>query len=238
MTKCSEVAYAKVLLHAAKYPADAISGLLLGTVDKGAVTVHDSLPVSHLPPELLPMLDVAVLQAKALAGDGPLSVVGYYAANVGLTDDAASKTPGHPGGRTPSHPCFLSQPGPSFEGCPTRAVHRLKDSLPACVLFQVLNSKVSPESDSIAIASFVPSKKGSTLAAGPSLEFGQIDPELGWQATSAAAAARAVSRALRAGLHRQLVDLDDHLQSIELDFANGHITEWLAADSVAHGQKA
>jgi len=213
MTKCSEVAYAKVLLHAAKYPADAISGLLLGTVDKGAVTVHDSLPVSHLPPELLPMLDVAVLQAKALAGDGPLSVVGYYAANVGLTDDAASKAT-------------------------TRAVHRLKDSLPACVLFQVLNSKVSPESDSIAIASFVPSKKGSTLAAGPSLEFGQIDPELGWQATSAAAAARAVSRALRAGLHRQLVDLDDHLQSIELDFANGHITEWLAADSVAHGQKA
>lgn len=49
MTTChgSATAYSKVLLHAAKFPSQSVTGLLLGTREEGIVRVSDAVPLFH-----------------------------------------------------------------------------------------------------------------------------------------------------------------------------------------------
>jgi hypothetical protein len=62
-------AYAKLLLHAAKYPHCAVNGLLLAedtktSKEKKSIRFVDCIPLFHLSLSLAPMLEAALLQVK------------------------------------------------------------------------------------------------------------------------------------------------------------------------------
>jgi len=62
-------AYAKLLLHAAKFPHCAVNGILLAEDNKQAkekkqVKFVDCIPLFHISLSLAPMLEAALLQVK------------------------------------------------------------------------------------------------------------------------------------------------------------------------------
>ena len=61
-------AYCKMLLHAAKYPHQAINGLVLADTKKHQNTkiVHyvDCIPLFHINLGLAPMLEIALMQVR------------------------------------------------------------------------------------------------------------------------------------------------------------------------------
>ena len=58
--------YAKVLLHASKYPHKAVNGVLLSKFEKGSdvLQIVDVIPLFHQCLVLAPMLEVALSQVK------------------------------------------------------------------------------------------------------------------------------------------------------------------------------
>ena len=61
-------AYAKILLHASKYPHKAVNGVLLGdeTLQDGEVYVLDAVPLFHICLGLAPMLEVALARVRRI----------------------------------------------------------------------------------------------------------------------------------------------------------------------------
>lgn len=56
----------KLLLHASKYPAAAVNGALLGTVNaQGVVQITDVVPLFHTVLSLAPPVEVALAQVRA-----------------------------------------------------------------------------------------------------------------------------------------------------------------------------
>ncbi|KAJ2712477.1 hypothetical protein H4R19_002734 [Coemansia spiralis] len=76
----SLLAYAKAVLHCAKYPWAAVHGLLLTEERDGKIRHVDAVPLAHTWAELAPMFDVALQQAQVFAASKGLAVGGYYAA--------------------------------------------------------------------------------------------------------------------------------------------------------------
>lgn len=68
MATISALAYLKVVLHAAKYPASTVIGLLVGTVDTAtnACTVTDALPLAHQWTDLSPMAEAGLQLVRAV----------------------------------------------------------------------------------------------------------------------------------------------------------------------------
>ncbi|KAI8085160.1 uncharacterized protein BX664DRAFT_338665 [Halteromyces radiatus] len=80
-------AYILPLLHAAKYPANQVCGLLLGKVEKDSIThVTTALPLFHHWTTLTPMLDMALQQAELYAKKKQLQIIGWYQANERVDD--------------------------------------------------------------------------------------------------------------------------------------------------------
>lgn len=66
MATIAPLAYLKVVLHAAKYPAQTVIGLLVGTVDasSNSSTVTDTIPLLHQWTDLSPMAEAALQLAS------------------------------------------------------------------------------------------------------------------------------------------------------------------------------
>ena len=64
--RISAKAYAKMLLHAAKYPHKSVNGVLLGedVLHDGELFVLDAIPLFHHCLGLAPMLEVALAQVR------------------------------------------------------------------------------------------------------------------------------------------------------------------------------
>lgn len=62
----AEQAALTILLHAAKFPADAVNGLLLGSVDpdSGAVTIQAAVPLLHTFLTTAPTLETALFLVR------------------------------------------------------------------------------------------------------------------------------------------------------------------------------
>jgi hypothetical protein len=60
--KVDVLAYAIPLLHAAKYPASAVCGVLLGTKTTDGLQVRTAVPYFHHWTTVTPMLEVALKQ--------------------------------------------------------------------------------------------------------------------------------------------------------------------------------
>ncbi|KAJ2782255.1 hypothetical protein H4R18_002399 [Coemansia javaensis] len=73
-------AYAKAVLHCAKYPWATVHGLFLAETRDGRIRHVDAVPLAHTWTELSPMFDVALQQAQLYAEAKGLAVSGYYVA--------------------------------------------------------------------------------------------------------------------------------------------------------------
>lgn len=92
----SAKAYAKILLHAAKYPHLAVNGLLLA--DKGdkskTPVIVDAIPLFHQCVHVTPMAEIALIQAETRAAKENLQIAGYYAAAENFYDNTLDRVPG------------------------------------------------------------------------------------------------------------------------------------------------
>lgn len=63
---CDQTALLKVLLHAAKYPAASVNGVLLGRTasDRPIVEIVDAIPFLHSFLTLAPALETALIQVS------------------------------------------------------------------------------------------------------------------------------------------------------------------------------
>lgn len=80
----SKEAYSKALLHALKFPARPIFGLLIGH-GSGSVEVTDAVPLFHNH-ILAPMLEIALMQSEIFAKQNGATIVGCYFANERVED--------------------------------------------------------------------------------------------------------------------------------------------------------
>ncbi|TPX32741.1 hypothetical protein SmJEL517_g04217 [Synchytrium microbalum] len=82
-------AYAKIVLHAAKYPIFAVNGIVIGTVDKDASTLHieDAIPLFHGTGVYLEPMTLAALQhIQEYCNQTSRQIVGCYVANESHSD--------------------------------------------------------------------------------------------------------------------------------------------------------
>nr|CAG4647354.1 EOG090X0C9C [Megafenestra aurita] len=92
----SKLAYAKIILHAFKYPHTAINGVLLANEGSNSQSVKyvDAIPLFHHNLGLAPMLEVALMQIDSYCRTSGLVIAGYYHASesVGeMSPDAVSQ---------------------------------------------------------------------------------------------------------------------------------------------------
>lgn len=93
----SSCAYVKMLLHAAKYPHNAVNGVLLAEKDRpdGKMwKVVDAIPLFHISLYLSPMAEIALVHVDELASARNLKVVGYYCAHENLNNNGIDGVPG------------------------------------------------------------------------------------------------------------------------------------------------
>ncbi|XP_038597095.1 ER membrane protein complex subunit 9 [Tachyglossus aculeatus] len=83
-------AYAKMCLHAARYPHAAVNGLLLARAPRpgGCLCLRDCVPLFHSHLALSVMLEVALNQVDLWGARGNLVIAGYYHANAALEDQS------------------------------------------------------------------------------------------------------------------------------------------------------
>ncbi|KAJ2727000.1 hypothetical protein GGI07_000117 [Coemansia sp. Benny D115] len=76
----SSQAYAKAILHSAKYPWATVHGLFLSEKKDNKFRLVDAIPLAHNWTQLTPMFDVALQQVSIYAKSKGLVIGGYYTA--------------------------------------------------------------------------------------------------------------------------------------------------------------
>ncbi|KAM8712469.1 hypothetical protein ACLKA7_012909 [Drosophila subpalustris] len=92
----SETAYTKIIFHAAKYPHQAVNGLLLAEKKVGkssVVQIIDAIPLFHQCLHVTPMAEIALMQIDSYADSKGLAIAGYYAAPENFYDNQIEKAP-------------------------------------------------------------------------------------------------------------------------------------------------
>ncbi|VDC04522.1 unnamed protein product [Peniophora sp. CBMAI 1063] len=89
----SDIAYAKILVHALKHPHARVNGVLLGTGKGKDVTISDAVPLLHHWTSLSPMMEIGLDITRNHAADRGLSIVGYYQAMEYVDANAATLGP-------------------------------------------------------------------------------------------------------------------------------------------------
>ncbi|KAL3860393.1 hypothetical protein ACJMK2_010518 [Sinanodonta woodiana] len=127
-------AYAKLTLHAAKYPHCAVNGVLLAedskSKDRKTIRFVDCIPLFHLSLSLAPMLESALLQIDAYCKSKGLIIGGYYQANEHYEDSELNNIAKSVG-------------------------RKIQDSFPDACVFMIENNKVSLESQSEVYKAYV-----------------------------------------------------------------------------------
>jgi len=84
-------AIAKIILHAARYPQKAVSGIVLASQRRegtqGDIAIVDAVPLFHLQLGLAPMLEIALTQIEQRYREQGLVIAGYYQANEHMKDN-------------------------------------------------------------------------------------------------------------------------------------------------------
>lgn len=83
-------AYVKLMLHAAKYPTSACSGLLIGDEQGQGFVVTDAVPLFHHDSPLAPVVEVACAMVDAWCHSQKKKIVGYYHAGEFGSESSAS----------------------------------------------------------------------------------------------------------------------------------------------------
>ena len=88
MSQEDEQVSLKILMHSAKYPTQAINGILLGN-DSGIVL--DSIPLAHNNLSLTPLIEIGLSIIENYTKEKKLNIVGYYFANEREKDTTTSE---------------------------------------------------------------------------------------------------------------------------------------------------
>ncbi|KAI9435175.1 UPF0172-domain-containing protein [Lactarius indigo] len=89
----ADLAYTKLILHALKYPHQAVNGVLLGSLSESAgktVDIVDAVPLQHHWSNLSPAMEIGLGMVAAHAQARKLQIVGYYQAPERLGDTTLS----------------------------------------------------------------------------------------------------------------------------------------------------
>ncbi|KAI9917225.1 hypothetical protein PsorP6_012416 [Peronosclerospora sorghi] len=84
-------AYVKLMLHAAKWPANSVYGLLLGQKEGNGFVIKDAVPLFHHESPLAPLFEVACAMVDAYCQKGQeVTIIGFYYGENGYTPSDAS----------------------------------------------------------------------------------------------------------------------------------------------------
>lgn len=194
-------AYTKAVLHAMKHPTQPVLGFLMGKAtgaDKSTF-IADAVPILHTNGAVFksPTVEIAFLQCQAVGRTKGLSVVGVYAANEHVKDNAVSET-------TKKWAGFIAEQ----TAAPAASI----------VVWQLNNSLVRADNSSaVAVVQY----KGGNYRTEVPIAFSR------WNTSTCAADAIApkeaverLSRAMEAFLHMKLWDFEEHLEDVSLDYFN------------------
>ncbi|KAM0756611.1 UPF0172-domain-containing protein [Meredithblackwellia eburnea MCA 4105] len=84
----SPLAYTKLVFHAAKWPSDSVTGLLVGTFDQKTKKgdIEDVIPLLHHWTELSMAMEAGLQLVEVYVKSKSQSFLGLYVANAGLED--------------------------------------------------------------------------------------------------------------------------------------------------------
>ncbi|PIA19650.1 UPF0172-domain-containing protein [Coemansia reversa NRRL 1564] len=183
-------AYAKAVLHCAKYPWATVHGLLLSEKKDGKVRYVDAIPLAHTWTHLTPMFDVALQQVQLYAKANGLSIGGYYVAH---EDVSATQLP-------------------EFSALLAKTILGVSDDV---VAFVIDAKKLAPESNEPGIIPYVNTDSqwkavpaGFATNKGGSAEFALENNRV------LATAKRLVAERAEVAIH----DFDEHLDDVTLDW--------------------
>ena len=91
----SQEAYNTIVLHCAKYPASAITGILIGTNENQGVSILKAIPLQHHWNQLSPMVEVGLSLIQAhlsnTESSSGISILGVYYAPNDVTSSTKSE---------------------------------------------------------------------------------------------------------------------------------------------------
>ncbi|KPJ10136.1 UPF0172 protein CG3501 [Papilio machaon] len=194
------IAYAKLMLHAAKYPSCAVTGILLadGTnIRDGAknqdLNIVDAIPLFHHSHYLSPMAEIALTQIDTMAQADNRVIAGYYAACENFRDNTVEKCPGQ------------------------KIAEKIAELFPSAVFIVIDNKKVMKHLDSPAIKVH-------------SYNEGKWKPkETSNILYQQSYVLETVSYLLQALVYKDLVDFDNYLDDLTLDWTNLGIEKVIAS---------
>ncbi|KAJ2943562.1 hypothetical protein O0L34_g16671 [Tuta absoluta] len=192
-------AYAKIILHAAKYPHSAVNGLLLAdatSIRDGAknqsLDIVDCVPLFHHSHNLSPMAEVALTQIEAVAQADNRVIAGYYAACENFRDNTVEKCPG------------------------LKIAEKIVEYFPSAIFVVVDNKKMAQNLDSPAIKIHKHSEsKWKPMDSNKVL----FQPYL----------LETVSHLLQRGVQKDLTDFDNYLDDVTQDWTNLGIEKLVAS---------
>lgn len=194
------VAYAKIILHAAKYRHCAVNGVLLADASKvrdGArnqdLDIVDSIPLFHHSHYLSPMAEIALTQIETIAQSDNRVVAGYYAACENFNDNTVEKCPGQ------------------------KIADKIAEYFPSAVFIVVDNKRMTRQLDSPAIKLHKYSEGKWKLKDANEVMF---------QNTYVL---ETVSHLLQKGVQKDLVDFDNYLDDPSQDWTNLGIEKLIAS---------
>lgn len=193
-------AYAKMILHAMKYPHCAVNGVLLSDPKKDLtkdtnLNVVNSIPLFHHSHYVTPMAEIAMLQIEAAAQAAGLVISGYYACSENFQQNTIDKCPGQ------------------------KLAEKIAENHPYAYFFLMDNEKLiySEDTPALTVYQHVDGKwkhKDDTLVHYLDISLLNI-----------------VSDLITRGVYKELVDFDNHLDDLTLDWSNAGLDKLITTVS-------
>ncbi|PZC78742.1 ER membrane protein complex subunit 8/9 homolog [Helicoverpa armigera] len=193
-------AYAKIILHAAKYPHCAVNGVLLADATKirdGAknqdLDIVDTVPLFHHSHYLSPMAEIALTQIETVAQTDNRVIAGYYAACENFKDNTVEKCPGQ------------------------KIAEKIAEHFPSAVFVVVDNKRMMQHLDTPAIKLHKYADGRWKLKDANRVMF------------QSPYVLETVSHLLQRGVQKDLVDFDNYLDDLSQDWTNLGIEKLIAS---------
>ncbi|XP_057292050.1 ER membrane protein complex subunit 8-like [Hydractinia symbiolongicarpus] len=184
-TTVSPRSYAKVLLHACKYPHKAVNGILLAeesSKNSDTIQIVDAVPLFHQCLGLAAMLEIALTQIDTYCRRHKLQIMGYYQANEHVDDNS---------------PDLISY----------KIAEKINENTPNSILMMVNNQRMDAECKKTALDLYTMSDGKWTISSDCQLIGGDASLAL-------------MSELITGKTSQSLVDFDNHLDDISLDWLN------------------
>lgn len=191
-------AYLKVLLHVAKFPANACSGLLIGeeTGGSGVFEIVDAVPLFHHESSLTPLTEVACTMVDTWCQAQKRKIIGLYAANaIGL------------------------EAQPSLNYSAGKIADQIEVNYPrACVLL-VENGNLNSESKTGLQLLLKDVKRGWSRV--------DNRLHVNEESSGDRSPVKLFSRALQQDVQDEIVDMDEHFEDVTKDWRNQQVLKLL-----------